>query len=188
MGIKQYNFDDLCWIDFVYQGSTYSLTHLAPRTVKYVQSAQGSNPERVYEVLVGFSSHTFTADRVGHEGVDPLLHFDDGASIRVFDFHRYELSKTHLIGIVEQLYRKKCKFTQHGNFFVAEVVDSNGQKIDYAVYFTVWRSQRDLRLVIQSAYPADHRHYQNAQKPKGVISFFTLLHNVLTKKPIKAPK
>ncbi|MDU7871081.1 MAG: hypothetical protein E7J78_28715, partial [Pantoea sp.] len=81
--------------------------------------------------------------------------------------------------------KRKCYNTGKGNFFTIELVDVDGVRRDYEVYFKVSReSKGKLRLHIVSAYIRDDEH-ESAQPQKKKIGFFVIANNIQTGKPIK---
>ena len=84
---------------------------------------------------VVFSMHCFTRGNRG-EKTDPAMTYSDNRETRIFDFGRYALSHP-LPAIIDSLMTCKCFHTDHGNFFTIEVVDAQGRKVEYEIYFTV---------------------------------------------------
>jgi hypothetical protein len=176
------------WKPFEFEGMIYDLTHLHPKQLTYRQEAKGDKPERVYVVDVIFSIHCFTRGIKPGENPNRSLLYADTRESRVFDFRRYALSK-ELPNIVEELHRRKCHHSGKGNFFVAEVIDQNGNLLNYEIYFDASRSSKKgvVNLYVQSAYVRDEAHRSNKPKKKP-IGFTVILHNVLNNKPIKFPQ
>jgi hypothetical protein len=179
----------LRWRGFNHNGKEYDLSHLHPKTVSYFQAAKGQNPLRVYQVDLIYSLHCFTRGSQG-EIPDAALLYSDDRETRVFDFPRYEFS-LQLPAITEGLMTCKCFHADRGNFFTLKVLDNEGNKVDYEIYFTVSRSSKQgvLNLFVQSAYSRDVSHRQNKPRiaPKP-IGFSVILYNTLNRKPIKSPK
>lgn len=173
------------WEAFRYKGTEYDLSHLHLTTIEYIQPAQDGRPERIYTVDIHYSLHCFS--KTLETAADPLLNYSDARETRSFDFERYHLSK-QLPSIIKSLSIKKCMHTSKGNFFVIDVVTSNGVKEDYEVYFEVKRSAKKGRafLFVQSAYIRDRRH-GNRSAPTKKISVYVILHNILAGKPIRIP-
>lgn len=176
------------WKPFIFDGTTYDLTHLYPKRLVYRQEAKGGKPERVYEVDVIFSIHCFTRGIKPGENPDQNLLYADTRESRVFDFQRYHLSKA-LPAIVEDLHRKKCHHSGKGNFFVVEIVNQEGVRLNYEIYFDASRSSKKevVNLYVQSAYVRDEAHRGNAPKKKP-IGFSIILFNILNNKPIRIPQ
>ena len=178
------------WTPFEFGGKTYDLTHLHPKTISYIQPAKGINPPRGYSIDVIFSLHCFTHGGE-NETPDPDLLYCDGRETRIFDFRRYALS-LQLPGIIDRLMTCKCFHTGKNNFFTVQIIDEDGKKIDYEVYFTVSRSSKKgvLNLFIQSAYVRDPAHRLSRPKVKhwSQIGFGIILYNTMNKIPIKVPK
>jgi hypothetical protein len=92
---------------------------------------------------------------------ESALLYSDARETRVFDFTRYELSKL-LPAIIEELPAHKCYHSGKGNFFIVELVDQNGSRNEYEIFFTASRSTARgvLNLFVQSAYIRDENHMQ----------------------------
>ena len=155
----------------------------------YFQPAKGTNPPRGYKVDVIFSLHCFTRS-MGSETPDPDLLYSDTREMRIFDFQRYHLSR-QLPTIIEGLMTHKCFHTGRGNFFTIRVLDEEGNKIEYEIYFTASKASAGgvINLYVQSAYARDAMHRTNRPRtdPKP-IGFAIILHNILHKVPIKIPE
>jgi hypothetical protein len=175
------------WVPFHFNEKQYDLDHLHPRTVIYLQPAKGAKPARDYTVDVLFSLHCFTRS-MGNEILDPALLYSDNRETRIFDFRRYALSHC-LPGIIDRLMTCKCFHTEHGNFFTVEILDEQGNKIEYEIYFTASKSSKNgvVNLYVQSAYARDSAHRANRPQKKP-IGFAIILYNTLNKIPINAPK
>jgi hypothetical protein len=174
------------WRAFEYNGKVYPLSHLHPRTITYRQPAKGDNPERIYTVNVEFGLHCFTRSISSEQEPAPPLLYGDSREQREFDFKRYELSKL-LPSIVETLPDRKCFHTERGNFFCVEMVDDQGARVEYDVFFEASKSSKaGLNLFLQSAYMRDALHKANRPRRKP-IRFFVILFNTLKCRPIKPP-
>lgn len=169
----------ILWTPFNHNNVVYNLDHLHPKTVTFVQPAKGNLPEQTYVVDVEFGLHCFTRERKDTD--DIALIYSDAREQRVFDFHRYDLSK-HLPDVVDALHRRKCYHTKHGNFFTIEIIQEEGKASQYEVYFTLSRSSKRgvLNLSLQSAYVRD-RNLKTGRLKKSV-GFFVLLFNTLNNK------
>lgn len=176
------------WRPFVYQGREYSLSHLHPFEWEYTAPAGEKRPERTYKIQVSFSMHTFTRGvKDGHKPEAKLV-YRDSRETREIDFDRYELSK-RLPEIVRSLGDRACYHTGHGNFFTIELIDPDGNRQDYEIYFKASRASRRgwLNLYVQSAYVRDSAH-GTAQPKKRKIRFQVVAYNVLQGKLIKPGK
>lgn len=173
------------WKPFELEGTIYDLTHLHPKRLVYRQEAKDSKPARVYVVDVIFSIHCFTRKIKPGENPDQSLLYADTRESRVFDFRRYELSKG-LLAIVDGLHRRKCHHSGKGNFFVVEIVNQEGELMDYEIYFDATRSSERgvVNLYVQSAYVRDEAHRGNTPRKKP-IGFSIILFNILNNKPIR---
>ena len=184
------------WRTFIYSGTRYDLAHVHPRTCDYVQPAKDTNPAHAYTVEVMFSHHCFTRRIKENEQPDPaLLYSDARGDTRVFDFDRYTLSQ-QLPRIVAQFDRCKCYHTGHGNYFTIEIMDAQGKRLEYDVFFTVSRASRRgvLNLYVQTAFVRDaeysNRPHRNLSRRPNLrpIGFYVILYNTMTGKLIKPPK
>jgi hypothetical protein len=179
----------LRWTAFSHKGKQYDLDHLHPKTVNYFQPAKGTNPPRGYKVEVIYSLHCFTRG-LEDWAPNPDLLYSDGRETRIFDFHRYELSR-QLPGVIENLMSCKCFHTERGNFFTIKALDDQGNKIEYEIYFAASKSSKAgvINLYIQSAYVRDAKHRPSRPRvdPKP-IGFPVILYNTLNRVPIKAPQ
>jgi hypothetical protein len=84
---------------------------------------------------------------------------------------------------------RKCFHTGRGNFFTVEIIDNQGNRIRYEIYFTASKSSKPglLTLYVQSAYERDTAHQANRPQMKP-IKFPIILFNTLNKLPIIVPK
>lgn len=166
----------------MFDGVTYDLSHLHPLCLNFIQPAKGVDLEKSYAVSVTFSLHCFTEK---HNPNLIGLNYASKKEIRSFSFQRYQLS-LQLPSIIQKLASNKCLHSGKGNFFVIQIVDNNGVKQNYEVYFEVNKSKTEkmsLDLIVQSAYIRDKNH-NNVPKNKP-IGFFVILNNRLTGKVIK---
>lgn len=174
------------WRVFEHDGKLYTLDHLHPKTITYRQPAKGDNPERTYTVNVEFGLHCFTRGISSEREPDPSLLYSDSREQREFDLQRYELSK-RLPEIIETLPHRKCFHTERGSFFCVEMVDDQGRRVEYDIFFEASKSSKaGLNLFVQSAYVRDVLHTANRPRRKP-IRFFVILFNTLSCRPIKPP-
>jgi hypothetical protein len=178
------------WKPFDYQQVLYDLTHLNEFEWTFVQAAKTDKPEIRYVFRIEFGLHCFTRGLNTHkkelwDDVPSDLLYSDSREQRIFDFNRYELSKK-LPEITKELSKKKCFHTGKENFFIIELLNEQGLRQEYEVYFQVSKSQGKLKLFVQSAYIRDSNH-RTSQPKKQKISFFVIAHNVKTNKKIKSP-
>ncbi len=178
----------IAWKPFTHDGRIYDLAHLHPRRTTIVQEGQAGKPTRAYELQVIFSLHCFTRGIGERETPDPALLYSDARETRVFDFARYELSKL-LPAIIEELPMRKCYHSGKGNFFVVELVDQDGIRGEYEIFFTASRSTTRgiLNLFVQSAYVRDAAHLRAKPAPRKPIRIAILLYNIQANKPIRMP-
>lgn len=174
----------ILWKAFVLKGKIYSLEHLHPFALEVIQEAISDKPERKYPFSVSFSLHCFS--KKINPSDNKNLYYKDSREERTFCFNRYELSKK-LPEIIKEIGKKKCNHTEHGNFFIVEILKDDGNTINYEIYFKVTKGKGgNLNLYIESAYPRDDEHPR--KKKKKPIGFYVIAYNKLHNKPIKAPK
>lgn len=176
------------WKPFTYENITYDLTHLHPKIILYNQITTPQKKESFYNVQIIYSLHCFTRKKLSDEPENKLLFYKDSRETRLFDFTRYELSK-QLPSIVENLNLKKCYHTGKGNFFVVELINHEGKKEEYEVYFEASRSSTRgvINLYVQSAYARDKKH-ASARPKKKPIRFEIILFNISNNKIIRIQK
>ena len=114
---------------------------------------------------------------------DLTLGFEHEGDRRIFDAGRWERSKL-LPDIIAKLPTSRCEQSGYGNFFTIEIIAEDGSKIEYEVFFRVWKPGRGrIFLHVESAYVRDADY--GSSRPKGmVIDFYVILHNTLNKRPI----
>jgi hypothetical protein len=172
----------ISWVAFRHNDIDYTLDHLHPYGIVYIEPAKAGKAEKEFRVDISYGLHCFT------RGLDlgvSELNYQDVRETRTFDFKRYELSKL-LPGIIQDLHTRRCMHTGHGNFFVIEVIAASGVKENYEVYFEVKRSKTKgvAHLYLQTAYVRDVGVSKSTQK----ISLFVILYNKITGKEIKIQK
>ena len=175
---------NLHWDAVVLNGESYSLEHLSASIRELVIAPNARASERRIRLAVTYGLHCFSIS-IDDEKSPNLVH--DGREQRAFDLARYRLSLA-LPGIVASLELRRCFHTGRRNFFTVELVDEQGQKQDYVIYFRTWRAAAgeagDVRLHVESAYlrsDAPQRH-------KKSIRFKVIVANTYTGKEIHEPK
>jgi len=169
------------WKPFAYENAAthertvYDLAHLHPLRMIFEQAAKQDKPARTYTVNVIFGLHCFTRGLTKNETPDAALLYADARERRLFDFQRYELSKS-LPDIVRSLPNRKCYHTGKSNFFSIEQIDNQGNIVEYEIYFQATRSSVKgiLDLFVQSAYVRDD-NYASSRPHKKSIAFFVIL-------------
>jgi hypothetical protein len=175
------------WKAFSHGTDTFDLSHLDAFDHTFIQPAQEDKPDRSYRVWVRFGHHCFTSGKAPTD--DPSLEYPLPLhDRRTFDRTRWELSKL-LPGVVRDLMNRKVSHTGHGNFYTLEIVDTNGNRIEYEVYFELSRAAGDkrLHLVVTSAFPRDPARATSRPTAKP-IRFSVILHNVQMNKPIRVQR
>ncbi len=175
------------WVSFQYKGEVFDLSHLHPFEFTLIQEAKNNKPERKYYFDVIFSIHCFSRKKLDDEIVEEGLLYSDSRETRIFSFERYNLSK-NLPEIIKSLKDRKCYHTSHGNYFIVEMVNDEGNLQEYEIYFTVSKSNKKgrINLYVQSAYIRDETHALRRKKRKP-IRFTIIAHNTYINKEIKTP-
>jgi hypothetical protein len=172
------------WNEFKHVEQVYDLKYLRPYTTSFDRPAKGKRSAEKFSVNITFSHHCFTRGlpRDGN-AYDLALRFDHEGDCRIFDADRWKLSKL-LPDIVARLPTNKCQQTRHGNFFTIEMIAGDGSRIEYEVFFRVWKPGRGRMILhVESAYVRDENY--GVSKPKGTaVDFYVILHNTLNKRPI----
>jgi hypothetical protein len=111
-----------------------------------------------------------------------------GREVRLFDERRYTHS-LRLPEVIRSIGDRRCFHTGHDNFFTVELIDAQGERVEYTVYFKLSRapSKGRLNLYVQSAYVQDDIP-QRRPKPRKPIRFSAIAYNVAIGKAIKVPK
>jgi len=170
-------------------GKTYDLSHLEPLSFEFVVPEKEGRPKQLYAIEVLFSWHCFTRGIAVGEQFPEALAYERGRETRLFDERRYHLSK-NLPRIIRGIGSRKCFHTGRGNFFTVELVDEQGNRIEYTIFFKVSRhtKPRELTLRVESAYVRGDRVPLGRSRPPRPIRFSVIAYNTATGKPIKEPK
>lgn len=172
------------WSPFNHRGKVFDLAHLHPCTVRYERPREGNKAAEVYKVDVIFTLHCFSRGLRPEETRDDALIYSDGYENRVFDFQRYELSK-RLPEIIQGLPNRKPYHNKNRrNFFTIEIVNENGSRIEYDIFFKVKKKAKSqLEMIIETAFVRDPGY--DSTRPGGKpIRFWVILHNTLNNKKI----
>ena len=176
----------LQWPEFVFAGVSYALEHLNASTRQLIIAPNPRAPERCILLSISYGLHGFSrAIRDGE--IEPNGLISDGREQRVFDPERYRLS-LELPRVLATLELRRCFHTGHRNFFTVEILDAQGIKHDYVVYFRTWRAASpesgDVRVHLESAYlRSDVPH-----KSKKSIRFKVIAANTYTGREIHEPR
>jgi hypothetical protein len=124
---------------------TYDLCHLHPFSFDFVVAAKDGKPEQRYGIDVIFSLHCFS--RGIAEGAAYLadLAYADSREVRLFDEQRYTQS-LRLPEVIRSIGDRRCFHTGHDNFFTVELIDAQGERVEYTVYFKLSRAPSKGRL------------------------------------------
>ena len=171
------------WKEFRRNETVYTLEHLHPFTFDVIVPAKADKPERSYQLNVEFSLHCFTRGAAAAEEIPADLAYQDNRETRIFDFDRYARSK-ELPDIIRSLDERKCFHDRHGNFYVFEIIEEDGSRRYYSVFFKLSNAGKKigLNLFISSAHDRDEPPYRKNPKP---IRFHVLVHNIWAGKVIR---
>ena len=156
-----------------YQGVSWDLSHLDPFAFHH-DPALGVT----LEIVVIFSCHCFThgLDKDDRSPIPANELYQTANEVRVLNPERYELFRTLLVPLVNQVTQRHIVVAAPGdNYVTFERRKPNGGVEHYSVFFNVTRSNaRKKRLIlrIQSAYM---REPTARQKQAKKVRFDTLL-------------
>lgn len=175
----------LRWASVLFEGQSYSLDHLSASIREVFIAPNVRAPERRITLAVTYGLHCFSVSNNNENKCNIIV--SDEREERLFDLGRYRLSLA-LPEIIANLEFRRCFHTGHRNFFTVELLDEQGRKQDYVIYFRTWRAASgetgDVRLHVESAYlrsDAPQRH-------KKSIRFKVIVANTYTGKEIHEPK
>lgn len=172
------------WKPHTMGGQEYDLAHLHPHDEIYVIPAGPAGDELRLSMHVSYGMHCFTRKQVDNEFVASDGWYSDSREVRIFCPHRWQLSLM-VPEIIATLDRRRCLHTGREEFVTIEIVE-NGERFDYAVFFTVTKggkSGADLNLFVNSA----HRRYNELRYTKP-IAFKVIALNRYKGKKIKPPR
>lgn len=139
-------------------GKEYDLAHLNDVHYRFTVEATKDSPDISFGVQVLFSSHCVSWGAKNGTLIDFHVHgrdrriYDHRGQERCFCEDRYELSK-QLPDIFSRFLDYKCFFTGHGNWLLVEIVDDQGNKSEYEVYFDIKKGDgQQLVINVESAY------------------------------------
>jgi hypothetical protein len=150
---KKFNLADdevQCWSPHTHvTGEVFSFEHLDADVITYQDSKQANI---CYKFYVTYSHHCFTKDDdTAQSEQNRAIQYPSPKDPRAFHIGRYNLSKS-LPKIIRTLPEQ---FVYHGgydNYCSAIFKDAQGNEIVYQIVFSVFRSQKKLRLHVESAY------------------------------------
>lgn len=163
-----------------FRGQAWDLSHLDAFALR--AELPLANVMVPVDVVVLFSCHCFTQE-VKHDGraeheipADEL--YVDSRETRVLNEERYNLSRRFLRALIVDLTNRTIQVADptRPNFITVEVLDDEGQRLQYAVFFEVEKDRsrkKRLLLRVQSAYvlPA----LTKRQRQAGKVRLTTLL-------------
>jgi hypothetical protein len=185
----------------IVRGHPVSISHLAPFT--FTCPCLDPSVSRPLRIRASFSNHCYTSsfDKGVHDRGDILLR-EPNRVARVFDAVRNQLS-LQLPEIIGALPDAKVNQTpERRNFIFTKMVDvdmpgtdwpegvrTSAPKVRYEVFFSLGRPDvktpaHDLRLVVESAYPAYENRTVLPRRPSA-IRFSMLATKVFLRQPLK---
>lgn len=168
------------WNSFQLDSIAYEFNHL--NAFKHVYKRVKTDDE--FECYITFSHHVFTTDRNKIIHTVDELYKEKKSDIRVFCKDRYQLSLM-LPNIIIDLPNTYCYHGHYGKYCACEFEDSNGNLRYYQVVFKVFKSEKKLRLHIESAYPLDQHPGSKGRIKK--VNFWYLLFNLSIGKKLPLP-
>lgn len=130
-------------------GEVFCLAHLDAELVTYQDSKQASI---IYKFYITYSHHCFTKDELSSaDDSNIALQYASPKDRRAFHIGRYKLSK-NLPQIIRTLPEQFIYHGGYDNYCSATFTDGQGDEIVYQIVFSVFRSQKKLRLHVESAY------------------------------------
>jgi hypothetical protein len=151
----------------VYRGQNWDFRHLDAFAMN-LDPGLGFN----IDVVVLFSCHCFTHllrdDVRSPEDIPDNEIFYEGRNPRVLSEERYNLSKSILRPLIEDLPNRRLLVENSRQFFVVELSDSENPEHPYIVFVTIRKDDRRKKRIllrVQSAYRLDKpltRRQQNA--------------------------
>lgn len=166
----------------------YDLSHLHPFSFDFVIAGRYGKPEQRYCIDVIFSLHCFSRGITAEEQYPADWAYADSREVRLFDEQRY-MHSLRLPEVIRSIGGRRCFHTGHDNFFTVELIDGQGERIEYTVYFKLSRasSKGRLNLYVQSAY-VQEKIPRTRPSPRKPIRFSVIVYNVAVGKVIKVPK
>lgn len=169
----------------LYRGVEWDLGHLDPFAFKI-----DIGGDRHVVVVVLFSCHCFTHklsnDPRAAIPADEI--YSTSQEDRILNEERYQLSKTLLVQIVQQLHQRHITVADEGrNFVTFEKQLADGALVYYGVFFEVSRDKRRggrIILRVQSAYILPKLTYR--QKEAKKVRFAVLIRAVYEGRTIRA--
>lgn len=165
------------WEDHFIEGSVLDLSHLKPFQLNF----HNRKLDRHLSVDVKFTNHCFT--EAFKDGVhDPATKIMDGVRARAFDRRRYDLSK-QLPALVNELPGSSVWQTPEKNFTYFINITDAGEHYQMFFHLKKVRSQFDLSMTVESAYPNDF--VGERRKSYTKVHFQLLCANVFEGRSVK---
>ena len=144
----------MTWKYIHFEGQRYELDHLNDFQFEAVQPATQTKSELRTGIEVTFGWHCYT--RTLEQNETARIHRNERGEQRCFCPIRYEQSK-RLSVIIKELSERKILQTGKGNYLTIEIVDHDGNKRDYEIYFTLRKQgkKKPLKLYVESTYLRD---------------------------------
>jgi hypothetical protein len=129
------------WRSAVVGKATFDLGHLWPFEFVFEVAEKAGKRGQSYRLFVEFGMHCFTRGIKREERYGGDRVYRDSREERLFDEEQYNLS-FRLPDIIRTIGTRRCFHTGHGNFFTIELMDSDGNRREYSIYFKVSRKGR----------------------------------------------
>lgn len=168
----------MAWKYIHFEEQRYELDHLNDFHFEAIQPATQTKSEMRTEIKVTFGWHCYT--RSPEQNETAQTHRNERGEQRCFCPIRYEHSK-HLSKIIKELSERNILQTGKGNFLTIKIVDHDGNKRDYEIYFTLRKQEKKkpLKLYVESAYLRDELAEAIRQKSRHQpIKFAILVYKV----------
>ena len=174
------------------QNQLYSISHLQDKKYFFQIEDNGKHSALAFDLLVQYSSHCISTGQRHEEPQQKAPDFfDHGGNKRFFCKYRYQLSH-HLPQVFATILARICYFTGHENWLTVEILNTEGLKIEYEIYFKLHReTNKFLRLYVESAYVRTGdglnrkpKHFSKKEKVRAKILFSKKLRKQQLNKPL----
>lgn len=174
------------WNPFIPEhGDPVDLSFLDAHWVYYVEPEGSLQPGKVYKFFITYSFHCFAKayEHQTEEEKRKLMYVAPNDQ-RPFCYKRYELAKTHLKNLIENLATIKIFHAGYGSYASAKIIGDNGDELWYFVPFSVFKEQKMFRIHVTSAYILDTQPGGSG----GKVKFFSIARNLSQGKPLPKPR
>lgn len=163
-------------------GVVWDLSFLNAHKAVYTHKAQGKEDIK-YTFYVSYSFHCFAKDYDSQtEDEKNKLMYHAPKDSRPFCQHRYNLAKKHLKSCILNLDKMDVVHAGYGNYAVFEIIDEDGNNINYFAPFKVFRENKKMRIHVTSAYAITGK--VGGEK----VGFLKIANNLMRGKSLPHPK